>query len=106
MRREWTEPNSLLLIRADAALHRVLPVKRGERSILKASGARLVPSSFMLALRGAVARPVSPQVGMPCFCVAFAASDVTRSRLRLQIVFTATQERLPSFLTHLASTYL
>lgn len=33
--REWTEPNSLIVVRAEAVLHRVLPVTRGERAILK-----------------------------------------------------------------------
>ena len=32
---EWTEPNSLLIVRAESALHRVTPVRKGERSILK-----------------------------------------------------------------------
>lgn len=30
-----TEPNSLLLVRAESVLHRVLPVRHGERGILK-----------------------------------------------------------------------
>ena len=33
--RQWTEPNSLLLVRANGALHRVLPVNRGDRTIIK-----------------------------------------------------------------------
>ena len=33
--RQWMEPNSLLLVRAGGALHRVLPIKRGDRSIVK-----------------------------------------------------------------------
>lgn len=32
---QWTEPNSLLLVRAGGAMHRVLPIKRGKRSIVK-----------------------------------------------------------------------
>jgi hypothetical protein len=31
-----TEPNSLLVIKAGAAEHRVTPIKRGERHIVKA----------------------------------------------------------------------
>ena len=33
--REWTEPNSAVIIRAETAVHRVTAVGRGERSILK-----------------------------------------------------------------------
>lgn len=33
----WTEPNSLLLVRAAGGLHRVRAVARGERSIVKAA---------------------------------------------------------------------
>jgi hypothetical protein len=36
LREQWTEPNSVLALRAVGALHQVLPVKRGERSIVKA----------------------------------------------------------------------
>ena len=32
---EWTPPNSALLVRASGARHRVQPLRRGERSILK-----------------------------------------------------------------------
>ena len=32
---EWTPPNSALLVRAGGARHRVQPLKRGERTILK-----------------------------------------------------------------------
>ena len=34
-KRVSTDPNSLIIVKAEAVLHRVLPVKRGERSILK-----------------------------------------------------------------------
>ena len=34
-RREWTEPNSAIIIQAETALHRVTAIGRGERSILK-----------------------------------------------------------------------
>lgn len=33
--KEWTQPNSLLVVQADGLKHRVTPVKKGERSILK-----------------------------------------------------------------------
>ena len=32
---EWTEVNSLIAVRAGAALHRVTPVRRGTREIVK-----------------------------------------------------------------------
>lgn len=32
---EWTEPNSLLVVRAEGFYHRVSPVTRGERGIIK-----------------------------------------------------------------------
>jgi hypothetical protein len=32
---EWTPPNSALLVRAGGARHRVQPLRRGERSIIK-----------------------------------------------------------------------
>ena len=32
---EWTPPNSALLVRAGGARHRVQPLKRGERTIVK-----------------------------------------------------------------------
>jgi hypothetical protein len=32
---EWTQPNSLLLVQAAGFSHRVTPIRRGERSILK-----------------------------------------------------------------------
>jgi len=35
LRTEWTEPNSLLLVRSQSALHRVSKIRRGERGILK-----------------------------------------------------------------------
>mmetsp|Transcript_42457 Transcript_42457/g.66475 ORF Transcript_42457/g.66475 Transcript_42457/m.66475 type:complete len:268 (+) Transcript_42457:3-806(+) len=35
IKEQWTEPNSLLIIEAGGAEHRVLPVKRGQRTILK-----------------------------------------------------------------------
>lgn len=35
IRSTWTEPNSLLVVRAESVWHRVLPVQRGSRSILK-----------------------------------------------------------------------
>lgn len=97
LRREWTEPNSLLLIRADAALHRVLPVKRGERSILKARRLEdLASSRPSLVLRSLLrfSRMLQLTVRMP------ARPSST------QIVYTPTSERLPSFITHLATTYL
>ena len=31
----WTEPNSVLMVRAEHVVHRVTPVTRGERSIVK-----------------------------------------------------------------------
>ena len=33
--REWTEANSVIAVRAGAALHRVTPVRRGGRDIVK-----------------------------------------------------------------------
>jgi hypothetical protein len=35
LQREWTEANSLIAVRAGAALHRVTAVKRGGRDIVK-----------------------------------------------------------------------
>ena len=35
MHSQWTEPNSLLALRAAGCCHRVLPVRRGERAIVK-----------------------------------------------------------------------
>jgi len=35
MHSQWTEPNSVLALRAAGCPHRVLPVKRGERGIVK-----------------------------------------------------------------------
>ena len=31
----WTEPNSIIAVRAGAVRHRVTPIRTGERSILK-----------------------------------------------------------------------
>ena len=36
VRSTWAAPNSLIVVRAEAALHRVLGVRRGEREIVKA----------------------------------------------------------------------
>ncbi|KAJ8902581.1 hypothetical protein NDN08_006982 [Rhodosorus marinus] len=35
LRTQWTEPNSLLLVQSQSALHRVSKIRRGERGILK-----------------------------------------------------------------------
>jgi hypothetical protein len=35
LQREWTEANSLIVVRAGAALHRVTAVRRGAREIVK-----------------------------------------------------------------------
>ena len=62
----WTDPNSLLLILAGGTPHRVQPMKRGERLILKLLFARysasLLYSGFANTVQTLTPEELTPEV--------------------------------------------
>jgi len=64
--REWTEPNSAVIIRAETAVHRVTAVGRGERSILKllytSTDEKLAAFHENWARTGLPAHPDAPRI--------------------------------------------